>query len=273
MPELPEVETTKNGISPHIIHKTVHEVIVRQPKLRWMIPADLAEKLCNETVLSVERRAKYLLIQFATGTLIIHLGMSGSLRIHLPTDISDSKKHDHVEWKFNDGTIMRYHDPRRFGAVLWYEGAIDFHPLLEKLGPEPLSEDFNAAYLYSKLQKQKRMIKVALIDNHMVVGVGNIYANEALFMSSILPTRTCQNIDMSECELLVNNIKTVLQAAIKAGGSTLRDFVNSDGTSGYFQQQYYVYGKNGQSCQICNDLISNQKIAQRSSFYCPTCQH
>ncbi len=273
MPELPEVETTKNGITPHILNKTISSVLVHQSKLRWRIPDDLSEKLSSLTVLKIERRAKYLLIEFTTGTLIIHLGMSGSLRVYLPDEATDAKKHDHVEWYFSDGTVMRYHDPRRFGAVLWFEGAIEFHPLLEKLGPEPLSEAFTASYLFEKLQKQKRMLKMAIMDNAVVVGVGNIYANESLFASNLLPTRPANQITLEECTRLVGNIKNILQAAIAAGGSTLRDFVNSDGTSGYFQQSYHVYGRQGMLCHVCQDTIANQKIGQRASFYCPTCQH
>ncbi len=272
MPELPEVETTKSGIAPYIENQTITNVIVRQHQLRWKIPEDFVQTLMGQTIVSVKRRAKYLLIETQTGVLLIHLGMSGSLRIYFPDNVTTAKKHDHVEWHFANGTVMRYHDPRRFGAVLWFAGASEFHPLLEKLGPEPLSTDFDGHYLHQKISTQKRKIKVALMDNAVVVGVGNIYANEALFMSGILPDTACHDLDINQCTILANNIKTVLTAAIAAGGSTLRDFVNSDGTSGYFQQQYHVYGRDNLHCHACKTLIQKQKIAGRSSFYCPNCQ-
>ena len=274
MPELPEVETTLRGIEPHILNKTIVQTIVHQPKLRWPVPHDLAETLVNATVLSCNRRAKYLLIRFAHGLMMIHLGMSGSLRIFTAEDerIDQPKKHDHLEFLFDDGTLMRYHDPRRFGAVLWFAGAAEHHPLLAALGPEPLSDDFNAAYLHQKLLKQKRAVKVALMDNAVVVGVGNIYANESLFMASILPLRPANRLSLEDCTRLVSCIQIVLQRAITAGGSSLRDFVNSDGNSGYFQQQYAVYGRTQQICHQCGGLIDKVVISQRSTFYCPLCQ-
>ncbi len=271
MPELPEIETTKRGISPHISGKSIAHAIVRQPKLRWPIPEDLSEQLADQPVLAVERRAKYLLIQLPTGVLIIHLGMSGSLRIHAEADVPP-QKHDHVDIVFQDGTLLRYKDPRRFGAILWFNGAAEHHPLLSKLGPEPLGDDFTGPYLYNKLQQQKRAIKLAIMDNHILVGVGNIYANEALFHSKIHPLTPANQISKAKCQKLATEIKTVLLRAIDKGGSTLRDFVGSDGQAGYFQQEYFVYGRAKHACRTCGHEIEQTKIGQRTSFYCPVCQ-
>lgn len=274
MPELPEVETTLRGISPHIQGKTVADVVLRQTKLRWQINPQLAELLAGQEVLSCRRRAKYLIIGFATGILLIHLGMSGSLRIFTDGDtrIDHPDKHDHADIVFADGTVLRYHDPRKFGAILWYEGIAEHHPLLEKLGPEPLSDDFSADYLYQKLKTQKRAVKLALMDNAVVVGVGNIYANESLFKSGISPTRPADKVKKKECVVLVETVKAVLQRAIETGGSTLRDFVNSDGKSGYFQQEYTVYGRQNEPCVRCGGLVQKEVLGQRGTFYCPNCQ-
>ena len=274
MPELPEVETTLLGIEPHITGKTVSGVTVRQLKLRWPIHPDLASILTGQRVQECARRAKYLIIVFPTGILMIHLGMSGSLRIFTADDerVESPGKHDHVDIVFHDGTVLRYHDPRKFGAVLWYEGAAEHHPLLENLGPEPLSEAFDAAYLYRKLQMQKRAVKLALMDNAVVVGVGNIYANESLFKAGIAPTRPANQVSEEECALLVATVKAVLARAIETGGSTLRDFVNSDGQSGYFQQEYTVYGRHNEPCVQCGKLVQKAVLGQRGTFYCAHCQ-
>lgn len=274
MPELPEVETTLRGISPHIQSKKVADVVLRQTKLRWQVNPQLAELLAGQAVLICRRRAKYLIISFATGILLIHLGMSGSLRIFTDGDarIDHPDKHDHVDIVFADGTVLRYHDPRKFGAILWYEGIAEHHPLLEKLGPEPLSDDFSADYLYQKLKTQKRAVKLALMDNAVVVGVGNIYANESLFKSGISPHRPADKIKKKECVVLVETVKAVLQRAIETGGSTLRDFVNSDGKSGYFQQEYTVYGRHNEPCVRCGGLVQKEVLGQRGTFYCPNCQ-
>ena len=274
MPELPEVETTLHGISPHIQGKKVADVVLRQTKLRWQVNPQLAELLAGQEVLICRRRAKYLIISFATGILLIHLGMSGSLRIFTDGDarIDHPDKHDHVDIMFADGTVLRYHDPRKFGAILWYEGIAEHHPLLEKLGPEPLSDDFSADYLYQKLKTQKRAVKLALMDNAVVVGVGNIYANESLFKAGISPHRPADKIKKKECVVLVETVKAVLQRAIETGGSTLRDFVNSDGKSGYFQQEYTVYGRHNEPCVRCGGLVQKEVLGQRGTFYCPNCQ-
>lgn len=274
MPELPEVETTLRGISPHMEGKTVAEVLIRQSKLRFPVPSDLAETLQGERVLNCTRRAKYLLIHFKTGVLLIHLGMSGSLRIFHPDHpkAADPDKHDHADIVFEDGTLLRYHDPRRFGMILWFAGAAEHHPLLVSLGPEPLEAEFDADYLYDKLHKQKRAIKMALMDNAVVVGVGNIYANESLFQAGISPKRPANQITRKECAELVEIIRAVLKRAIAVGGSTLRDFVDSEGNSGYFQQEYTVYGRHNQPCVKCGSLIQKETIGQRGTFYCAHCQ-
>ena len=274
MPELPEVETTLRGISPHIHGQTVANTIIRQPKLRWRIPDDLAHTLAGQTVLECTRRAKYLLIRFATGIVLIHLGMSGSLRIFTAGDarISSPDKHDHVDIVFANGTVLRLHDPRRFGAVLWFAGAPEHHPLLAALGPEPLSPQFNADYLYEKLRKQKRAAKLALMDNAVVVGVGNIYASEALFLAGIRPTTRASLLSGPRVKKLHHAIRDVLLQAVAAGGSTLRDFTSAQGKSGHFQLDAMVYGRTGQACRRCSTAIKIIRQGQRSSFYCPVCQ-
>ncbi|KDN11821.1 DNA-formamidopyrimidine glycosylase [Snodgrassella communis] len=272
MPELPEVETTRRGIAPFIMNQTISQVEVRQPRLRWPVMSNLGSQLEGEKVLSVKRRAKYLLIELASGTLIIHLGMSGNLRVFTNLSAPPIQKHDHLDIVFTNGTLLRFHDPRRFGAVLWFSGAIEHHPLLVNLGPEPLSADFNADYLGRKLAKQKRAIKLAIMDNKTVVGVGNIYANEALFRTGIHPATTSMQLDKRQIIALTDAIKQILQEAITAGGSTLRDFVNSAGKSGYFQLQHVVYGRAGELCPQCGHPIEKMVLGQRSSFYCPQCQ-
>lgn len=271
MPELPEVETTLRGIAPHISGKTVSGLHVRQAKLRWPVPPQLADTLTGQRVLECSRRAKYLLIHFQTGILLIHLGMSGSLRL-FSTDAPEAGKHDHIDLFFDDGTLLRYHDPRRFGAWLWYAGAAETHPLLCKLGPEPLSTDFTADYLLSRLSGRKTPIKNLLMDNAIVVGVGNIYANESLFLASITPQRPACKINPKEAAALVHHVREILRRAIAKGGSTLRDFVDSAGNSGYFQQEYRVYGRHQKPCPNCGTPIAKQTIGQRSAFYCPNCQ-
>ena len=274
MPELPEVETTLRGITPHIDGKKIEKVIIRQFKLRWPIHPNLAQILAGRKVLECSRRAKYLIITFETGILLIHLGMSGSLRIFTADDerIATPDKHDHLDFVFDDGTVLRYHDPRKFGAVLWYEGVIEHHPLLEKLGPEPLSEAFDANYLYQKLKTQKRAVKLALMDNAVVVGVGNIYANESLFLCGLHPLKLAANLTRKQCERLVDTIKSVLAKTIEQGGTTLKDFLQPDGRPGYFAQELLVYGNKGKPCPTCGTKIESLIIGQRNSFYCPTCQ-
>ena len=271
MPELPEVETTLRGIAPHILNQTVCTVTVRQPKLRWQIPPVLPEILRGLVVRECRRRAKYLLIRFDTGVLLVHLGMSGSLRIW-HGGAPAAGKHDHVDIAFANGTLLRYHDPRRFGAILWLAGAAEHHDLLKDLGIEPLSDDFTADYLSQALQKRGSPVKTALMDNKIVVGVGNIYANESLFQAAIAPQRAAKSLSKTECAALTAAVKHILCRAIETGGSTLRDFVNSEGKSGYFQQEYKVYGRANQPCAQCGTPIVKTVIGQRGTFYCPVCQ-
>ena len=249
-------------------------MILRQPKLRWQVNPALGDILSGQQVLSCVRRAKYLIVRFPVGILLIHLGMSGSLRIFTPSDerIGKPGKHDHTDFVFSDVTVLRYHDPRRFGAILWYEGIEEHHPLLEKLGPEPLSEAFCADYLYARLKTQKRAVKLALMDNAVVVGVGNIYANESLFRAAVSPKRPACRVKKKECAVLVDAVKAVLRRAIETGGSTLKDFVDSNGKSGYFQQEYTVYGRHNLQCVRCGGLIVKEILGQRGTFYCPNCQ-
>ncbi|RLA23530.1 MAG: DNA-formamidopyrimidine glycosylase [Gammaproteobacteria bacterium] len=271
MPELPEVETTRRGILPHLQYKTVQKVIVRQPKLRWPISDQLPEALTQQPIISVDRRGKYLLIHFPNGTLIIHLGMSGSLRI-CRYDQS-AEKHDHFEIVLDNGTSLRLRDPRRFGAVLWTEEPVEKHSLLINLGPEPFDPLFNGLFLFERAKGRKLPIKTLIMDGKIVTGVGNIYASEALFLAGIHPKRAAGKISLERLQRLAEAIVEILQRAIEQGGTTLRDFVNETGKPGYFQQQLAVYGRAGQPCQKCTAAIKKIILGQRSTFYCPNCQH
>lgn len=271
MPELPEVETVRNGLKDILTGQTLQSVHIYQEKLRYFVPQQLKHLLPGSKVLGFDRRAKYLLLRVADGTVLIHLGMSGSLR--WLKNFEPAKKHDHVDFTFEDGGCLRFHDPRRFGLVLWHPGNNPLtHRLLNSLGPEPLQAEFNAQYLFEVSRNKRRAIKTFLMDNHIVVGVGNIYANEALFQAKIHPSQHAGMLNSDDCDHLVSIIKEVLAKAIKAGGTTLQDFVNGHGSPGYFQQQLFVYGREGQACFKCKTPILNEKIGQRSSFYCPTCQ-
>jgi len=269
MPELPEVETSKRGITPHIINQPVCDVILRHTQLRWPIPQDLLTHIKNEKVISLERRAKYILINFSTGTLLIHLGMSGNLRI-CPLN-SAPQKHDHADFIFTH-CLLRFTDPRRFGAILWLGRHPESSSLLNKLGPEPLDDKFNSRYLYTLAKGRKIPVKQFIMDQKVVTGVGNIYATEALFMVGINPTRSAGNISLKRYQLLVEAIKEILTQAIKQGGTTLKDFVGSDGKPGYFQQTLHVYGKAGEECPNCETALKTVKLAARTTVYCPQCQ-
>jgi formamidopyrimidine-DNA glycosylase len=268
MPELPEVETTCRGIAPHLMHQVVSGAVVRQPQLRWPVP-DLAHLLAGQTVLSVGRRGKYILIGFAHGTLILHLGMSGSLRV-LPAAVTP-RPHDHVDLLFGE-YCLRLHDPRRFGAVLWTEDEPLHHPRLKALGPEPLSEAFGGACLQRAARGRRLAIKGLLMDGRVVVGVGNIYASEALFHAGIRPQRACHRISRQRLERLAAEVKAVLRCAIERGGTTLRDFLNESGQPGYFAQELFVYGRAGLPCRRCGSTIRTRLVGQRASAYCPQCQ-
>ncbi len=270
MPELPEVETTRRGITPYVKNKKIENVVVRQTNLRWPVPRNLKQKLKHQKILDIKRRAKYLLFATETGHLILHLGMSGSLRMIKPQ--TEPRKHDHVDIVFDKKTL-RFHDPRRFGAVLWTNKDPLQHKLLLKLGPEPLSEDFNGTHLHRLARAKKVSVKNFIMNSHIVVGVGNIYASESLFLSGIHPQRAAGRISLARYNVLANNIKTVLANAIKLGGTTLRDFVREDGKPGYFANQLNVYNQTGKPCPVCKNPIKVRTIGQRSSFFCVQCQH
>lgn len=269
MPELPEVETTCRGVAPHVEQCRVQALHVRQPRLRWPVPAQLAQWIEGDQVQWIERRAKYLLFRFARGTMIIHLGMSGSLRI-LPAD-TPAGKHDHVDLVLDSGQLLRLTDPRRFGAVLWQENGTE-HSLLASLGPEPLSDSFSAEYLQRCCVGRRTAIKTLIMNSAVVVGVGNIYANEALYHAGINPRRAAGRIAAARLARLVEAIKQVLEAAIKQGGTTLRDFVGGDGKPGYFKQELHVYGRGGEPCLWCGETLSEVKLGQRSTVFCRHCQ-
>lgn len=270
MPELPEVETTRRGVEPHLRGQRITAVTVREPRMRWPVPGDLAARLVGHTIRGVARRAKYLLVDVGDGTLIIHLGMSGSLR--LVERRSPPRPHDHVDLELGSGRCLRLHDPRRFGAVLWTGDAPARHPLLARLGPEPLGEAFHETYLFRSTRKRRVAIKQHLMNSRVVVGVGNIYASEALFLAGIRPGRAAGRLTRAECARLVAAVRQVLRDAIEQGGTTLRDFVHEDGSHGYFGQSLRVYGRTGQACLTCSTPVRQLVQGNRSSFYCPACQ-
>lgn len=269
MPELPEVETTRLGLERIIIDFKIEKVIIKQAKLRFLIPNQLIDLLPKTTVIAVKRIAKYLLVEFSHGSLLIHLGMSGSISVVKQSE--PMQKHEHFVLNFSNGHSMRLKDPRRFGAILWQDRD-KIHPLLANLGVEPLSDEFNVNYLYHAIQGKKRSIKSLIMDSKIVVGVGNIYALEALFMANISPFTTVDLLNQRQISSLVKVIKTVLSKAIKQGGTTLKDFSGVDKQAGYFAQELLVYGRANKPCLTCSDIIIRIKQNQRSSYYCPTCQ-
>lgn len=269
MPELPEVEITRRGLTP-LIGQTVKQVIIRHAGMRWPIPKHLESTLPGQRLQKLGRRAKYILANFDTGTLLLHLGMSG--RICLLACDSPPEKHDHFDLLFDSGRVMRLRDPRRFGAVLWAGEYPETHPLIAALGPEPLSDAFDAAYLHAQLASRNTAIKLAIMDSHLVVGVGNIYASESLFRAGIHPQTPARKLSPQQCQELVMTIKQTLQDALAAGGSSLRDFFGADGNPGYFQQTYFVYGRAGEPCRACGSAIRNIRLGQRSTFFCECCQ-
>lgn len=269
MPELPEVETTRRGIAPHCEGETIGRVTVRNASLRWPVPADLAEKLEGQVIRSVDRRAKYLFLNMDQGSVIVHLGMSGSLRI-----ISDSTPplpHDHIDLALQSGVILRFNDPRRFGCWLWADSA-DKHPLISHLGPEPLAPEFSGEFLFRLSRSKNTPVKSFIMDSQVVVGVGNIYANEALFKAGIHPRRKAGRISRDRYHGLAEAIRETLSAAILMGGTTLRNFVNSDGKPGYFAQSLLVYGRGGQPCEECGTPLKEIRMNNRATVYCPRCQ-
>lgn len=268
MPELPEVEVSRQGIKPYVQHQTIAKIVVRQPQLRWLIPDELSQAQGQE-IIAVRRRAKYLILETPIGAILIHLGMSGSLRVL--DQGTPATKHDHVDLILQTGKLIRYNDPRRFGAWLW-QPSDSLHPLLKKLGPEPLSDEFDLDWLVHKAVNKRLPIKQMIMDNAVVVGVGNIYACESLFYAGIHPSRPANSVAKAELSRLVVEIKQVLSRAIAQGGTTLKDFSQADGKPGYFVQQLMVYGRANQPCLQCNTLIQSCKIGQRNTFYCPCCQ-
>ncbi len=269
MPELPEVEITRQGLLP-LINQTAKEVVIRNAAMRWPIPTHLPKTLASQKLLNLKRRAKYILAEFENGTLLIHLGMSG--HISLLDRNYPPEKHDHFDIQFQNGHVLRLNDPRRFGAVLWGGAEPGKHELLRHLGPEPLEETFDAQYLYQRIRTRKAPIKNVIMDAHLVVGVGNIYASESLFRARISPQLPAAKLRLSQCEKLVDEIKATLSDALKAGGSSLQDFKAVNGQSGYFQQSYFVYGRTDEPCKVCGKVIKCIRLGQRSTFYCQACQ-
>jgi formamidopyrimidine-DNA glycosylase len=270
MPELPEVETSRRGIEPYLQSKVITRVTIRQHKLRWPIPKNLPSLAQGQKIQAVCRRAKYIYLKLDNGNIIIHLGMSGSLRICNPD--TPAEKHDHIDIQVSSNKILRLRDPRKFGCVLWEKGSIDEHRLIKPLGPEPLDDIFTASYLHDKARNRQCSIKAFIMNSHIVVGVGNIYASEALFRAGISPKRKAGNISLPRFEKLVTAIKLTLQLAIDEGGTTLRDFTGINGQPGYFAQKLLVYGRSGKNCKQCDGTIKQFTQQARSTFYCTTCQ-
>jgi len=269
MPELPEVETTRRGIAPHLVGHQIEQICIRQAQLRWPISADLAKQATHHVIDAVSRRGKYLLIRMPHGSIILHLGMTGNLAI-VALDKAPGK-HDHVDFVLNNGSVLRFRDPRRFGSIHWSD-APEAHRLIASMGPEPLGPDFTGQYLYEQAKNRACAVKNFIMDGKVVVGVGNIYANEALFKAGIRPSRAAGRISLARYCALVGHIQATLEEAIDAGGSTLKDFYHSDGKPGYFQFQHLVYQKAGTLCPVCGAVIAQVVIGQRSSFFCAQCQ-
>jgi formamidopyrimidine-DNA glycosylase len=270
MPELPEVETTRRGIAPLAVGRCVANLKLYDRRLRWPVPVSLPKRVVGLRISGLDRRSKYLLFRFDPGTLLVHLGMTGSLRAY--TDAPPRMPHDHVDLVLDSGVTLRYRDPRRFGAMLWVPPPVEAHPLLAGLGPEPFAPEFDASYLWGATRRRTTAIKLALMDNHLVVGVGNIYANEALFRAGIRPTRTVDRVAKSRYQTLVGEVRATLADAIAKGGSTLRDYVDSRGEPGYFQLDYGVYGREGLPCRVCGTAITRVRLGGRSTYFCRRCQ-
>ena len=269
MPELPEVETTRRGLAPHLLGRRVIVLDIRQPRLRWPVPRELQNLLPGQRIEAIERRAKYLLVHTEPGSALLHLGMSGSLRV-LPADTPPGA-HDHVDWRLDSGCVLRYTDPRRFGCQLW-QARGEVHPLLAGLGPEPLSDAFEGDLLWARSRGRAAAVKLFLMDQAIVVGVGNIYASEALFAAGIHPKRAAGSVSRARYARLAREVKRILEHAITRGGTTLRDFINPDGVPGYFEQELFVYGRAGEPCRVCGTPIRASVIGQRSTFHCARCQ-
>lgn len=271
MPELPEVETVLRAIAPALQNQRIEQIHIRTPRLRWEIDPNLPQKLANQRIITIFRRAKYLIFACERGYLLLHLGMSGSVKILPKNTAPKPQKHEHFDLQSED-FILRYRDPRKFGAIVYSEQAPQTHPLLKNLGVEPLSEDFNADYLFQACQRRASSIKQVLMHNPIVVGIGNIYANEALFFAKIHPETPANRLNFAQCARLVLEVQALLQRAIAAGGSSIQDFSRPDGQSAYFQFAHQVYQRAGKACPNCGSTIESRKQHGRSSFFCPACQ-
>lgn len=270
MPELPEVETARRGIAPYLVGRRIAGLTVRDRRLRWPVPAGLELEVRGQTVEAVDRRGKYLLLRTGAGTLILHLGMSGSLRV--VDEATPAGPHDHVDLVLEGGQALRLTDPRRFGCVLWTREDPGQHPLLVGLGPEPFEPSFSGPYLYRLSRGRRAPVKAFLMDGHVVTGVGNIYASESLFLAGVHPARPAGRVGPARYGRLAESVRTVLAEAIEAGGTTLRDFVGVDGNPGYFAQHLRVYEREGAPCEVCGHSLRRRVIGQRASYFCPRCQ-
>ena len=270
MPELPEVETTRRELEPWLVGRRVSRVLIRERRLRWPIPPELAERLEGHLITGLARRAKYLLASARDGTALIHLGMSGSLRI--VSNGEPAGRHDHVDWRLDDGRCLRYRDPRRFGAMLWCDGPPAGHPLLSRLGPEPFSDAFHGDWLYERSRGRRAAVKSFLMDGRIVAGVGNIYANEALFEAGIHPGRPAGRISRGRYAQLASVLRRILRRSIGAGGTSFRDYVRTDGEPGRYQTRLMAYDRAGEACIRCGATLRGRTIGQRSTVWCPRCQ-
>jgi formamidopyrimidine-DNA glycosylase len=270
MPELPEVETTRRGLLPHMVGRRIGAMVVRNASLRWPVPADIPKRLRGETIRDIRRRAKYLLFDLGEGHLLVHLGMSGRLTL-VPAG-TPARKHDHVDIELDGGRMLRFTDPRRFGAVLWLESPAERHALLRDLGLEPLDRAFTGEALRALAKGRSVSIKQFLMNGRIVTGVGNIYASEALFHAGIAPGRSAGRVSAARFDRLAEAVRRTLARAIDAGGSTLRDFASAEGRPGYFQHRHAVYQREGKPCRVCKTPIRALRQGQRSTFYCPQCQ-
>ncbi len=269
MPELPEVETTRAGLAPHVLGRTIHHVLLRRPDLRWPIPAEVPDLLPGRRIEAIRRRAKYLLLDTDAGSALLHLGMSGSLRVLAP-DVP-VRAHDHVDMTLDSGQVLRFNDPRRFGCLLWQTPGTT-HDLLRDLGPEPLDDAFDGDHLFFASRGRRAPIKTFLMDQRTVVGVGNIYAAEALFAAGISPLREAGRVSRARYARLADEVKRILAYAIGRGGTTLRDFISPDGAPGYFEQELSAYGRGGQPCPACGTALRQASVSQRATVWCPRCQ-
>jgi formamidopyrimidine-DNA glycosylase len=270
LPELPEVETTRRGLAPHVRRRRIAALTVYERRLRWPVARDLPQKVAGQRIERVGRRAKYLLLGLESGTLLVHLGMSGNLRA-VAAD-TPRLRHDHFDLVLDTGLAVRFNDPRRFGSLLYTEGEPGKHPLLAKLGPEPFSAAFDAEYLFRITRRRRVAIKQLLMNSNLVVGVGNIYASEALFRARLRPQRQARTLSRADAARLVRGVRAVLNQAIRAGGTTLRDYLGADGAPGYFRQRLYVYERRGKPCRRCGTPVRALVQGQRSTYYCPSCQ-